>query len=277
MVIGRRLRPTPTVRCGGLSIWLCALVMPGPAPPQVAMSLLLCAYAVSGFTLAPSAVPTRSLQRASAPAMALSVDMKGKVAFVAGVADSTGYGWAICKVRWAGLPLPRRRAHGALSPPVLCLSAHSAAGGGVVRHGPSAERGWRSWPIRCRTAAPQRRPPANLLTLLCALLSSGAGQRGRDGHRRHLAAGARHLPEVAPAGQVRRGHGSGRRLQDGDRQDLPSRRCLRHPRGCPGGDAHEQAVRFRHCGQRERVQMRACSAADGGRRRAHASLGRLER
>jgi enoyl-[acyl-carrier protein] reductase I len=29
--------------------------------------------------------------------MATSIDLKGKVAFVAGVADSTGYGWAICK------------------------------------------------------------------------------------------------------------------------------------------------------------------------------------
>merc|ERR1719310_1310075 len=34
---------------------------------------------------------------ASAPEMALSMDLKGKTAFVAGVADSTGYGWAICK------------------------------------------------------------------------------------------------------------------------------------------------------------------------------------
>lgn len=29
--------------------------------------------------------------------MAASVDLKGKVAFIAGVADSTGYGWAIAK------------------------------------------------------------------------------------------------------------------------------------------------------------------------------------
>merc|ERR1719310_1341085 len=34
---------------------------------------------------------------ASAPEMALSMDLTGKTAFVAGVADSTGYGWAICK------------------------------------------------------------------------------------------------------------------------------------------------------------------------------------
>merc|ERR1712070_376618 len=31
------------------------------------------------------------------PQMGLSVDLKGKTAFVAGVADSSGYGWAICK------------------------------------------------------------------------------------------------------------------------------------------------------------------------------------
>ena len=29
--------------------------------------------------------------------MALGLDLKGKVAFVAGVGDSSGYGWAICK------------------------------------------------------------------------------------------------------------------------------------------------------------------------------------
>ena len=29
--------------------------------------------------------------------MAASIDLKGKVAFIAGVADSTGYGWAIAK------------------------------------------------------------------------------------------------------------------------------------------------------------------------------------
>merc|ERR1719174_3533379 len=29
--------------------------------------------------------------------MSLGMDLKGKVAFVAGVGDSSGYGWAICK------------------------------------------------------------------------------------------------------------------------------------------------------------------------------------
>merc|ERR1719181_209579 len=38
-----------------------------------------------------------SAVRAVEPQMGLSIDMKGKVAFVAGVADSSGYGWAICK------------------------------------------------------------------------------------------------------------------------------------------------------------------------------------
>jgi len=33
----------------------------------------------------------------AAPSMKLEIDLKGKVVFVAGVADSTGYGWAICK------------------------------------------------------------------------------------------------------------------------------------------------------------------------------------
>jgi enoyl-[acyl-carrier protein] reductase I len=69
------------------------------------MSLLLCATAVSGYTLSPVALQTRTLlasrQEARVPAdaqMALAIDLKGKTVFVAGVADSTGYGWAICKV-----------------------------------------------------------------------------------------------------------------------------------------------------------------------------------
>ena len=32
-----------------------------------------------------------------APTMGLNMDLTGKVAFVAGVGDSSGYGWAICK------------------------------------------------------------------------------------------------------------------------------------------------------------------------------------
>ena len=34
---------------------------------------------------------------ACSPTMGLGVDLKGKTVFVAGVADSSGYGWAICK------------------------------------------------------------------------------------------------------------------------------------------------------------------------------------
>lgn len=43
-------------------------------------------------TIAPKAAKTSTQL-----SMAASVDLKGKVAFVAGVADSTGYGWAIAK------------------------------------------------------------------------------------------------------------------------------------------------------------------------------------
>jgi len=68
------------------------------------MSLLLCATAVSAYTLSPMGLQTRALQtsreeaRVAADAqMSLAIDLKGKTVFVAGVADSTGYGWAICK------------------------------------------------------------------------------------------------------------------------------------------------------------------------------------
>lgn len=35
--------------------------------------------------------------QATVPRMALPIDLSGKVAFVAGVADSNSYGWAIAK------------------------------------------------------------------------------------------------------------------------------------------------------------------------------------
>eukprot|EP00967_Tisochrysis_lutea_P016437 scaffold18521_cov37-Tisochrysis_lutea.AAC.2 len=70
------------------------------------MSLLLCASAVSGYSLGPLAAQMRPTQlRLDQPRvttdiqMGLEIDLKGKTVFVAGVADSTGYGWAICKVR----------------------------------------------------------------------------------------------------------------------------------------------------------------------------------
>jgi hypothetical protein len=75
---------------------------------QVSMSLLLCATAVSGYTLSLGALQTRTMgtsreqARVAADAqMTLAIDLKGKTVFVAGVADSTGYGWAICKVSTA--------------------------------------------------------------------------------------------------------------------------------------------------------------------------------
>ena len=60
--------------------------------------LALGAAAVSGFQMPHVAPPPRTAARAGAsPTMAGPFDLKGKVAFVAGVADSSGYGWAICK------------------------------------------------------------------------------------------------------------------------------------------------------------------------------------
>lgn len=53
----------------------------------------------SGFRATSSSVaPARSSSQSKTELqMSASVDLKGKVAFIAGVADSTGYGWAIAK------------------------------------------------------------------------------------------------------------------------------------------------------------------------------------
>ena len=67
-----------------------------------ATTLVICglggaaAFNGAASTLAQSRL---SAQRAAAPAMAdkIALDLKGKTAFIAGVGDSTGYGWAICK------------------------------------------------------------------------------------------------------------------------------------------------------------------------------------
>ena len=57
--------------------------------------LALCLSAASAFVAAPAGrAPTKI---AAAPAAGIGGDLTGKVAFVAGVADSTGYGWAIAK------------------------------------------------------------------------------------------------------------------------------------------------------------------------------------
>ena len=57
--------------------------------------------AAVGFSLGGPAAAPRSVARAArsvAPVqMGYNLDLSGKVAFVAGVADSTGYGWAIAK------------------------------------------------------------------------------------------------------------------------------------------------------------------------------------
>lgn len=61
--------------------------------------LLLCYFsgAAAAFTTVTKVGQSRvAAQRSAAPKM-VGMDLKGKVAFVAGVGDSTGYGWAICK------------------------------------------------------------------------------------------------------------------------------------------------------------------------------------
>lgn len=58
--------------------------------------VLVCAVSiVSSFT--PISMRRNSATRLSMQGDGLKIDMKGKVVFVAGVADSTGYGWAIAK------------------------------------------------------------------------------------------------------------------------------------------------------------------------------------
>ena len=61
------------------------------AAPLVALAL--------GFSVPTAPLPRVHVEpRAPSPvAVAKCNDLKGKVAFIAGVADSTGYGWAICK------------------------------------------------------------------------------------------------------------------------------------------------------------------------------------
>jgi len=64
------------------------------------LRLLSCAALVGAFSGPPSLAGLRHAQsrvQQPAPLMTLSIDLKGKTAFVAGVADSSGYGWAICK------------------------------------------------------------------------------------------------------------------------------------------------------------------------------------
>ena len=63
-----------------------------PASPAVGRSSFRASPAVATQTNAKSSSASRTQLSMSA-----TVDLKGKVAFIAGVADSTGYGWAIAK------------------------------------------------------------------------------------------------------------------------------------------------------------------------------------
>lgn len=67
-----------------------------PLVSLLALSSVSAARGVSAFR-APVARQARHAAARAAPQMALPIDLTGKVAFVAGVADSTGYGWAIAK------------------------------------------------------------------------------------------------------------------------------------------------------------------------------------
>jgi len=61
---------------------------------KLVLSLLL----VGSSAFVQRALPAARVRNARvAPSMAAQIDLTGKVAFIAGVADSTGYGWAICK------------------------------------------------------------------------------------------------------------------------------------------------------------------------------------
>lgn len=69
---------------------------------MLARTLTLCAAAsASAYSIGPAPARAAVQHRAPvAPVMSSglkSMDLTGKVAFVAGVADSTGYGWAIAK------------------------------------------------------------------------------------------------------------------------------------------------------------------------------------
>merc|ERR1719409_2266840 len=66
---------------------------------KAAIVLLAAFGSASAFVTRPFNTGIRAPARtaAAAPRMAASIDLSGKTAFIAGVADSTGYGWAIAK------------------------------------------------------------------------------------------------------------------------------------------------------------------------------------
>jgi enoyl-[acyl-carrier protein] reductase I len=65
--------------------------------PRALSMLALLHGAASAFSGAALSFPAGSKLAQSRLEMKLGLDLTGKVAFVAGVADSSGYGWAICK------------------------------------------------------------------------------------------------------------------------------------------------------------------------------------
>ena len=96
MWVSSEITPQGRARLGMLAVRHCSLLL-----------VLACARHVAGAFAGANAAPTGSrlaqshLLRQPAAQMgnpgALGLDLTGKVAFVAGVADSSGYGWAICK------------------------------------------------------------------------------------------------------------------------------------------------------------------------------------
>lgn len=63
---------------------------------QTILSLFLFINAVSAFT-PPTSQFTGHHSRLAMQGDGLKIDMRGKTVFIGGVADSTGYGWAIAK------------------------------------------------------------------------------------------------------------------------------------------------------------------------------------
>ena len=75
--------------------------------PMLSVLPLLCGFAVrSPHTIHARGMGTRDTL-AGVQLSGLPIDLKGKVAFVAGVADSSGYGWSIVKHLAPRAPLSR--------------------------------------------------------------------------------------------------------------------------------------------------------------------------
>ncbi|CAJ1444510.1 unnamed protein product, partial [Effrenium voratum] len=90
----RQQRPGLLIYAAGLScccaLWT-ALAFTVPSARQVGQAT------ARETSVAWGALPTRSQRGSRAARQALTVDLTGKVAFIAGVADTSGYGWAIAR------------------------------------------------------------------------------------------------------------------------------------------------------------------------------------